>query len=305
MMSNKNVSILFTGQGSQYPDMGIDLTKKYSWAMERYNISSDILGYNVLEAQKKPELINLTEYSQPMIFILSSILIDICRDYIIQNSSKIILAGHSLGEYSALYFAKAAKFEEMLKIVKSRGESMSIVSDPKKYAMYALIKKEDQKIDYNLFGNGVYIANFNSDKQLVLCGLKKNLDEFKEKNHLGKYIPLNVSAPFHSELMIESSKLFLEKNKSVKFNNINFDILSNHKLINYLDIKDNEYINQLSKQIYSPVMWSDTIKKIVNFGVGTFIEIGPKKTLLNFVEREFEGKKISITNTSDILNYVQ
>ena len=84
-----------------------------------------------------------------MIFVFSSILIDLCRDYLHENFSKITLAGHSLGEYCALYFAESLNFEEMLEVVKCRGDSMSIVSDPNKYVMYAILKKEDLKIDEN------------------------------------------------------------------------------------------------------------------------------------------------------------
>ena len=97
MMSNKKLSILFTGQGSQNPEMGLDLANKFDWIKNRYKISSDILGYDVFQAQRNPKLINLTEYSQPMIFIFSSILIDIYRSNIIEESSNITLAGHFLG----------------------------------------------------------------------------------------------------------------------------------------------------------------------------------------------------------------
>lgn len=304
MMSNKNLSILFTGQGSQYSEMGVDLANNFSWVRDRYNKSSDILGYDVLKAQKNSEFINLTQYSQPMIFILSSILIDVCRDKFTQDFSNLTLAGHSLGEYCALYFANALSFEQMLEIVKIRGESMSIVSDPKKYCMYAILKKDDEKIDEKLFGKGVYIANLNSNRQIVICGLKDKLNEFKDQNPIGKYIPLNVSAPFHSELMVESSKLFLQKSKNIKFNKVNIDIISNHKLKNYKTLLENEYINQLSQQIYSRVMWSDTMNKIINTGIDTFVEIGPKKTLLNFIPKNFEVEKISISNTKDLEIYV-
>ena len=304
MMSNKNLSILFTGQGSQYSEMGIDLVDKFSWVRDRYNKSSNILGYDVLKAQKNTEFLNLTEYSQPMIFILSSILIDICRDKLTNDFANLTLAGHSLGEYCALYFASALSFEEMLEIVKIRGESMSIVSDPKKYSMYAILKKDDAEIDEKLFGKGVYIANFNSNRQIVICGLKDKLDEFKDQNPIGKYIPLNVSAPFHSELMIKSSELFLQKSNNIKFNKVNIDIISNHKLKNYKTLSENEYINQLSQQIYSRVMWSDTMNKIINSGIDTFVEIGPKKTLLNFIPKNFEVEKISISNTKDLEKYV-
>ena len=145
-MSNKNLSLLFTGQGSQFAQMGTDFINKYDWAKKRYSISSEILGYDLLEAQSDPGLINLTQYSQPMIFVFSSIIIDLCKNYCLENFSNISLAGHSLGEYCALYFAGSLEFEEMLKVVKCRGDSMSIVSDPDKYVMYAILKKEDLKI---------------------------------------------------------------------------------------------------------------------------------------------------------------
>ena len=301
-MSNKNLSLLFTGQGSQYAEMGTEFIKKYDWVKKRYAISSKILGYDLLEAQRDPSLLNLTQYSQPMIFVFSSIIIDICRDYLHQNFSKIILAGHSLGEYCALYFANSLDFEEMLEVVKYRADSMSIVSDPNKYIMYAILKKEDLIIDDNLFGDGVYIANLNSDRQVVICGFRDSVNKFKEKNSIGKFIPLNVSAPFHSDLMKNSAKIFCEKIKKIIFKKINIDLLSNHKLVNYKYLSENVYSNQLSLQIHSPVMWSDTIKTILNNEIDTFIEIGPKKTLLNFLPKEFSGEKYSFSSIEDIDN---
>ena len=303
-MSNKNLSILFTGQGSQFPEMGADFANKYSWVKERYQQSSDILGYDVLKKQEDPDLLNLTEFSQPSIFIYTSILIDFVRDKINNPASNITLAGHSLGEYAALYFANSLNFDDMLKLVKFRGEAMSIVSDPAKYMMYAILKKEDQIIDKSIFGNGVYLANLNSEKQIVICGLKNELENFKEKHALGKYIPLNVSAPFHSELMIESSNIFESKISDIVFNEVDMNVISNHKLINYKNIIKTEYSNQLKAQIHSPVMWSDTVQKIIAMNVETFIEIGPKKTLLNFIPRNFAGDKIAITNNEEFENYV-
>ncbi len=301
-MSNKNLSLLFTGQGSQFAEMGTDFINKYDWVKDRYSISSKILGYDLLEAQSDPSLLNLTQYSQPMIFVFSSIVIDLCKDFFYKNFSKITLAGHSLGEYCALYFAEALNFEEMLEVVKSRADSMSIVSDPNKYVMYAILKKEDLKIDETLFGNGIYIANINSDRQVVICGLKDTVNQFKEQNPIGKFIPLNVSAPFHSDLMKDSAKIFSEKIKNNSFKKIKIDLISNHKLINYKEISEKDYGNQLSLQIHSPVMWSETIKTILNEDINTFIEIGPKKTLLNFLPKDFQGEKYSFCSIEEIKN---
>ena len=299
-MSNKNLSLLFTGQGSQHIEMGKDFIENYDWVKDRYMKSSEILGYDLFKAQNDENLLNLTQYSQPMIFVLSSVIIDLCRDKLNDTFSEITLAGHSLGEYCALYFAKSLNFDEMLKVVKSRGEAMSIVSDPNKYSMYAILKKEDELIDKELFGNGVYLANINSEKQVVICGLKNKVDNFKEQNPIGKYIQLNVSAPFHSELMINSADIFREKLKNISFNKVNIDLISNHELINYRHLSEKDYSNQLSLQIHSPVMWSDTIKKLLEKRMDSFIEIGPKKTLLNFLPRHFQGNKMSLSNLEDI-----
>ena len=301
-MSNKNLSLLFTGQGSQYAEMGLDFIQKYDWVKERYFISSKILGYDLLDAQSNPNFLNLTQYSQPMIFVFSSIIIDLCKNYFNKNFSKIILAGHSLGEYCALYFAESLDFEEMLRVVIYRAESMSIVSDPNKYAMYAILKKDDFKIDEKLFGDGVYLANLNSNRQVVICGLRDKLIEFKEQNPIGKFIPLNVSAPFHSDLMVKSAEIFSEKIKNNIFKKVEFDLISNHKLVNYKNISEKDYSKQLSLQIHSPVLWSDTIENILKEEVDTFIEIGPKKTLLNFLPRDFQGDKLSFSSIKDIEN---
>ena len=149
------------------------------------------------------------------------------------------------------------------------------------------LKVEPVKIDEKLFGDGVYIANLNSDRQFVVCGFKDIVNKFKDQNPIGKYIPLNVSAPFHSELMLESAEIFGKKIKNTLFNRVNIDLISNHNLINYKNLNEKDYSKQLSLQIHSPVMWSDTIKKVCNNDNQTFIEIGPKKTLLNFLPKDF------------------
>ena len=92
----------------------------------------------------------------------------------------------------------------------------------------------------------------------------------------------------------------LEKIKHTLFNKINIDLISNHKLVNYKKISENEYRNQLSLQIHSPVMWSDTVKTILNEEINTFIEIGPKKTLLNFLPKDFQGEKRIFCSVEDI-----
>ena len=102
--------------------------------------------------------------------------------------------------------------------------------------------------------------------------------------------------------MKDSAKIFSEKIKNNSFKKIKIDLISNHKLINYKEISEKEYSNQLSLQIHSPVMWSETIKTILNEDINTFIEIGPKKTLLNFLPKDFQGEKYSFCSIEEINN---
>ena len=97
-------------------------------------------------------------------------------------------------------------------------------------------------------------------------------------------------------------KYLVKKLKIYLFKKINIDLISNHKLVNYKKLSEKDYSNQLSLQIHSPVMWSDTIKTILNDEIDTFIEIGPKKTLLNFLPKDFQGEKYSFCNIEDINN---
>ena len=303
-MSNKNISILFTGQGSQHENMGIELMESMEWVKDRYNLSSEILGYDVIKTQLNPDKINLTQYSQPLIFIYSSILIDLFKKSFkkIISENNISLAGHSLGEYLALYFSEALDFESMLKVVSLRGNSMANVSDPNKFGMFAILTKE--KINPEIFPDNVFLANINSDSQVVICGLKKDLENFKEKNKVGKYIPLNVSAPFHSKLMQQSSENFLRSAKDFIFKKSIYNLISNHNLINYKNLNAQEYPEQLSKQIISTVEWSSTIKNFISNGTTNFYEIGPKKTLLNFLPRTNDINIYPFCSYEDINNYV-
>ena len=150
----------------------------------------------------------------------------------------------------------------------------------------------------------VFLANINSDKQVVICGTKKNLDDFKEKNKIGKYIPLNVSAPFHSRLMEDSSNIFLSSAKNFTFKDSSYDLISNHNLINYKKLNTQDYSKQLAKQIFSTVEWSSTINNFISNGTNDFYEIGPKKTLLNFLPRKDEIKTYPFCSFEDINNYV-
>jgi [acyl-carrier-protein] S-malonyltransferase len=102
--------------------------------------------------------------------------------------------------------------------------------------------------------------------------------------------------------MKDSAKIFSEKIKNNSFKKIKIDLISNHKLINYKEISEKDYSNQLSLQIHSPVMWSETIKTILNEDINTFIEIGPKKTLLNFLPKDFQGEKYSFCSIEEIKN---
>ena len=285
-MSNK-LNIIFTGQGSQFCGMLAQLTENKPHLLDKLSLASEILGYDLSQIDQDEEKINLTEYAQPIIFTFSSILIDTHYEHLTKKYEISNIAGHSLGEYLALYFSGVADFETMLKIVSARGRFMSKYSDPDKYGMLALINKKGINLDQIVFNEGVYPANFNSEGQVVVCGLKKEFDKFiKENSAIARFIPLKVSAPFHSPIMKNISRDFQEYLQSnFTFSQSKFSVVSNHGQFNYFTNSPNEYIKQLSTQLYSPVVWTQTIKNF-NLTCKNYLEIGPKKTLLGFLGKD-------------------
>ena len=282
-MSYKNTAYLFPGQGSQYKGMGLNLYNKYKVFRRTYEQASDILNFDLKKISFSLESndINQTFYTQPIIFTYNVAIFRLLAEL---NYYPTAVAGHSLGEYSALVSINCISFEDGLKIIKTRSQEMDNCASNRPGKMAAIINlniEETNKLLKN-FKETVVIANINSNKQIIisgdLIGIDKVINHFK-KNKIRGIIPLNVSGAFHSPLM-ENAKIALEKIiNNTKFNDVKIPIYQNYNAKSNLlgkSIKKN-LINQLD----STVLWLDSINNMVNDNNINFIEVGPGNVLKN------------------------
>ena len=301
-------SVVFPGQGSQSVGMGSELHKNYGYIQDLFSNADDILGFNlsklILEGPK--ENLDLTEFTQPAIFLVSfSIFEVIKKETEIDLLKAKYFAGHSLGEYSALASSGAIKFEHAIKLLQKRGKAMQMSVPKGKGGMIAVLGTEINKIENLLLENKnrykCYIANDNSVGQIVVSGEIKDLDLMSEdlKKDSIKNIKLPVSAPFHCDLMNNATKIMTEELNKLNFKNGQNKLISN---VTANEIKDPDDLkNLLIKQIENRVRWRESVINMIENDVDHFIEIGPGKVLSGLVKRINKNVKINtINNQSDI-----
>ena len=274
------IAYVFPGQGSQFPRMGEDLYTKSSLAKDLFHQANDILGFNITEVMfgDNPEDLKQTKVTQPAIFIHSVIL---AKALEIDFSSHIV-AGHSLGEFSALTSANYLTFEDGLNLVLKRALSMQKACEENKSTMAAIIGLGDKIIEdvCNNIEDIVVPANYNCPGQIVISGstngIKTACEELKMKG-AKRAIELPVSGAFHSPIM-ESAKVQLEEAiHNTSFQNGLCPIYQN---VNGLPTTNKESIKEnLIKQLTSSVLWSQTMSQMINDGAKSIIEIGPGKVL--------------------------
>lgn len=292
---------MFSGQGSQYANMGLDVLSKDK---DKVLLANEILGFDVIAALKNEnEELSNTKYTQPLMVLVSILLFDSFRE---KNDYDFLL-GFSLGEYSALYAAGIYSFSDILKIVKYRSEIMEEAASKNPGKMAAVINFDYEILNgiVNDINNNedkiVTIANYNSKKQLVISGNNLGVDLTIEKlKELGarRVIPLNVSGGFHSILMKDASNLLYDYLKG--FNkNPNQKPLYLNTTANALVFDDLE--KELKRQMYQSVKFYQTIENLINEGVLRFIEIGPGKVLKNLVQKNYDNLEVlNIENINDL-----
>jgi [acyl-carrier-protein] S-malonyltransferase len=301
-------SVIFPGQGSQLVGMGKDLYNKYNLVQNLFKEANEILEFPLsdLILNGPKEDLDLTENTQPAIFLLSYSIFKLAKEeFNIDLNKAKFFAGHSLGEYSALTSAGALSFSDTLKILKIRGKAMQSSVPKGEGGMVAILGSNIETIE-NIIKETkekyeCFIANDNSEGQIVLSGNMKNLE--KMMIHLKsiniKNIKLPVSAPFHCKLMNnatmimskEISKLNFEEPKNMLISNV-----TGKEILNSKELKE-----LLVKQIESRVRWRESILFMISKGVSHFIEIGPGKVLSGLVKRIDRNIKIStINNEEDI-----
>ena len=297
-------SVIFPGQGSQSIGMTKELHDNFAYVKDLFKQADDVLGYSIskiiLEGPK--EDLDLTENTQPAIFLASySIFEMIKKESNINLGDAKYFAGHSLGEYSALATSGSLDFKNAIKLLNERGKAMQTAVPKGTGGMVAVLGIEIKEIN-NLLENQsnykCYIANDNSNGQIVLSGLNSDIDKFIEtlKTKKIKNIKLPVSAPFHCKLMNKATSIMRDK-----INNTNFEKPKNVIISNVTGSETHEIEkikDLLIKQIESPVRWRESVIYMIKNGVRNFIEIGPGKVLSGLVKRI--DKTISINTINKL-----
>ena len=301
-------SVIFPGQGSQLVGMGKEFHDKHKLVKDLFKEADDTLSFSlsklILEGPK--EELNLTENTQPAIFLLSySIFKLIKEEFNIDLNKASFFAGHSLGEYSALALAGSLSFSDTLKILKIRGKAMQDSVPKGEGGMVAVLGSTIEIVENIVLENRdkheCFIANDNSEGQIVLSGrvtdLEKIMVDLKSNNI--KNIKLPVSAPFHCKLMNKATIIMKDEISKLNFEEPKNTLISNvtgKEIVNSRDLK-----NLLVKQIENRVRWRESVLFMINKGVNQFIEIGPGRILSGLIKRIDKNVKVSaINNEEDI-----
>ena len=289
---------IFSGQGSHRPGMSLNLYNTFQLAKDRIELSNKILGYDISEIMFSAEenVLRQTQYAQPAIFIHSTIIFDLIKD----QKECVAVAGHSLGEFSALYANNFFDFETGLQIVDVRAKAMHECELNNPGKMSAVIGASIDKIQTICDSVDCQIANINSDSQIVISGSEESIDLASEslKTIGAKVIPLSVSGAFHSKLMSEAKNKLTDIINISRFNEVSTPIVSN------FNAKPNSSIEEIKhaliEQIDNPVQWSKSIKSLRKLS-NEFLEIGPKKVLSNIIKKIDDSLTITTYNSIENL----
>ncbi len=289
-------AFLFPGQGSQYSGMASEFSKYASW--EYYSQKAiEVLGFDITEIMDgDEEILKITENAQPAIFLASYIAY-------VETTKRVLepdyVAGHSLGEYTALAAAGVYDFETGIYLVRKRGEYISQAMKPGEGSMAAVIGVPIELLEaFVKQYEGLYIANYNSAEQNVVSGKTESIKSFvanlTEKGY--KVIELKVSGPFHTPFLDEAREKMTEEVEHIKFKTPKYPIVMNSIA---KELTDPDRIKHyLLEQISGPVYWKQSIDRMLELGVGEFIEVGPRNVLSSLLKKA----KINTKHFSALVN---
>ena len=277
---------IFPGQGSQFPGMGKELYEKFKKAKKRFEQANEILGFNIQEIMfgEDTEKLKATKVTQPSIFIYSFILSEVMD----QHSNAEMVAGHSLGEFSALVAAGVLSYEDGLNLVKERAFAMQEACDQTEGIMAAILGLDDQIVESicDEISGIVGPANYNCPGQLVISGARNQVKEACDKSiNAGarRAILLPVGGAFHSSLMNPAKFRLSKAIKNIPFLKPSCPVYQN---VCASGVNDPEELKEnLIAQLTAPVRWTQTIQKMIKDGASTFTEVGPGNVLQGLVRK--------------------
>ncbi|PPA72087.1 ACP S-malonyltransferase [Jeotgalibacillus proteolyticus] len=284
------IAFLFPGQGSQSVGMGMELAEKFETAKTIFQTADAALGENLsgLMFDGPQETLTKTVNAQPALLTSSTAILSILLE---KGVHADYVAGHSLGEYSALVAAGSISFEDAIKTVRKRGELMEEAVPDGQGKMAAVLGMERNKLkqitdEITDQGYPVQLANLNCPGQIVISGSAEGVEKASlaaKEEGAKRCLPLNVSGPFHSSLMKPAAEKFKDVISSITIKDASIPVIAN---VTADAVFDSHRIQKLLvAQLYSPVLWEDTISQLLDLGVDTFIEVGPGKVLSGLVKK--------------------
>ncbi|WP_432400638.1 ACP S-malonyltransferase [Wukongibacter sp. M2B1] len=298
----KKIAFVFPGQGAQYVGMGKEFVDNFKVANDVFEKASDSLGYDMKKLcfEGPEEELKKTENTQPSILTASVAIYEVLKEH---GHVPEIVAGLSLGEYSALVASGVMSFEDAVKVVRARGKYMQEEVPLGVGTMAAFIGLERDKVieaceRASEFGV-VEPANYNSPVQIVISGEVKAVEkavEIGKEFGAKRAMVLNVSAPFHSSMLRGAGdKLGLELDK-VELNDFVYPVIANVTAEYYDSVSSVKEL--LVGQVSSSVLWEDSVKKMIDAGIDTFVEVGPGKALSGFIKRI--SREVTLLNVEDM-----
>lgn len=278
---SKKIAFLFPGQGSQAVGMGKDLYENFEAAKNVFDTADKVLGKSITTMcfEGPEDALKQTVNTQPSIVTMSIAAMEAFRNEM--NIAPDYVAGHSLGEYCAMFSAGVMSLESTLKAIQKRADLMA---ETKGGAMAAVLNASEEQLKAGLEEGSkvgyVDVANYNSPAQVVITGDEnavKAASDYLLANGVRRIVPLPVSGAFHSKFMENAGKEFENFVSGLELNNASIPVITNVDAIETTDSAD--FRAKMPKQIYSSVHWTQTIEKMVSNGVEIFIEIGPGKVL--------------------------
>ena len=293
---------IFPGQGAQFTGMGLDLYEKFPIAQELFEKANQLLEFSITDVmfEGTAEELRQTKVTQPAIFLHSVILASVLGD----DFNPEMVAGHSLGEFSALVANKVLSFEDALKLVSKRALAMQKACEIQPSTMAAVLGLEDdvvEKVCEDVEGV-VVAANYNCPGQLVISGeiasIEKACEVLKEKG-AKRAVVLPVGGAFHSPMMEPAREELAKAIEETQFNEPICPIYQNvvaKAVVSPREIKEN-----LISQLTAPVRWTQCIQAMINDGGSTFVEVGPGKVLLGLMRKINRDVSAFSANSSKIL----